>query len=311
LSSNIVDYLKLSGDRVVVVPDGVYTAGSVVASHPATGGPFGGWLVLQAETPGGVVVDMAKADLELLAGSSRVLFVGFRFANGLVSNAGTDIAYWYTDHQFDHRSWQAESPRVHRVPRIFHTASGSQRVRVYGSDFHNGTATAVYLGSGSRQVVLQGIKIWDVYERVPDPDDILHVNTISGNSLIDLTVRDTYVVGRNKFMASKGNHTGLVIDNVWSTGAPGTGFQIIAMDGDSVQGVRRNVRSWAHNGAGVDRLDIIDGQQQRDHNANPGRIYVLEQNNTTTPPPPGAIDPATAWRNANPYNSWPTFFGWS
>jgi hypothetical protein len=164
--------------------------------------------------------------------------------------------------------------------------------------------------SQSRNVLLQGIRVWDVYERVDDPDDKLHVNSVTGNSMTDLTLRDSYIVGRNKFMASKGLHNGLVIENVWSTQAPGTGFQFIAMDGDNVFGARRNVRSWNHNGAAKDRLDIIDGKQQSQYNANPDRLNVRDSSISLSAPGGGA-DPAMQWRAQNPYNSWARYFGWA
>jgi hypothetical protein len=61
-SRNIVDYIRQPGDQVIDVPDGTYRGGDVSAPHDATDGPYNGWLVLRAETKGGVVVDLADAE---------------------------------------------------------------------------------------------------------------------------------------------------------------------------------------------------------------------------------------------------------
>src|SRR3954466_5086385 len=79
---SITDYLQRGGDQVVVVPNGTYSGGSISAPHAQTDGPYKGWLVLVAQTPKGVVVDMTNGPLILEGGTSRVLFVGFKFING-------------------------------------------------------------------------------------------------------------------------------------------------------------------------------------------------------------------------------------
>src|SRR5689334_1795445 len=67
LGSNISDYIKLGGNQVVIVPNGTYHAsGTVSAPHAAsTSGPLNGWLVLKAQSVGGVVVDLSHAPLTL------------------------------------------------------------------------------------------------------------------------------------------------------------------------------------------------------------------------------------------------------
>lgn len=42
IAGNITNWIKLRGDQVVVVPNGTYTAGPVLAPHPATTGPLKG-----------------------------------------------------------------------------------------------------------------------------------------------------------------------------------------------------------------------------------------------------------------------------
>src|SRR5205823_4766631 len=58
-TTSILDYVAMPGDQVVTVPNGTYSAGTVTAVHPATSGGLRGWLVLVAQTPGGVVVDQS------------------------------------------------------------------------------------------------------------------------------------------------------------------------------------------------------------------------------------------------------------
>src|SRR2546429_195751 len=71
------------GDQAVTVPSGTYTGGTVNTAHPATAGPYKGWLVLVAQTRGGVTVDLSTTNLTLGPSTSRVLFVGFKFVNGM------------------------------------------------------------------------------------------------------------------------------------------------------------------------------------------------------------------------------------
>src|SRR4051794_39565498 len=60
---DITDYMRLPGDQAVVVPNGTYRAGDVRKAHAETNGKYAGWLVLVAESKGGVVVDMNDGGL--------------------------------------------------------------------------------------------------------------------------------------------------------------------------------------------------------------------------------------------------------
>src|SRR5436190_12248317 len=107
--SSVTDLASLPGDQVVVVPNGTYKGGGTVnAPHPATSGPYKGWLVLVAETKGGVTVDMSTSNLTLGPTTSRVLFVGFKFINGMFIIQGDDIAFWYTEHSFPPEEWNRQ-----------------------------------------------------------------------------------------------------------------------------------------------------------------------------------------------------------
>ncbi len=109
LGTDISKYLTLPGDQIVVIPNGTYSAGtdpvkkdlSVKAPHPATNGQYGGWLILVAEDPYQVVVDLYNTGLTLESPSARILFVGMSFINGtLTMNSIDNINFWYTNHEY-------------------------------------------------------------------------------------------------------------------------------------------------------------------------------------------------------------------
>lgn len=134
--SYIDDYIKLPGDQIVTVPNGVYgvsaKGGIIRAEHPQTNGKHGGWLILKAESKHGVVVDLEHSDighLILAEPSSRIAFIGFKFINGKVEVTGkgaeesvdsgwtdaerpNDIVFWHTDHQFSPNSKYAQEKLV-------------------------------------------------------------------------------------------------------------------------------------------------------------------------------------------------------
>jgi hypothetical protein len=309
LSSNITDYVQLAGDQVVVVPDGNYFGGTVQGSHPATSGPFGGWLVLVAEHQHGVVVDMSSADLVLAAGTSRVLFVGFRFTNGRLFNQGTDIAYWYCDHTYpDYRVITADAS----VPRFLFIGA-AERISIYGGDFHDGNASVLNI-SNARDVTVQGVHVWNVFEHSgTDPLDYSHANDISilAGNLANLTVKDSFFAeNRNNHQARDGDITGLVYDNVWYTGAAGSAFQFHVLNGHRIEGSRTDVWSFDHGGRNPnDRIDTVDGITVPSGSS--PRIAVSDNRVKVEDPPAGTVDPSTLWRLANPYTSWRDFFGWS
>ena len=114
LGRDLGQYVKQPGDRVVIVPNGNYRASSVNAPHPATKGPYKGWLVLKAQSPRGVVVDLSSGMFTLGESTSRVLFVGFKFVNGSIDVQGDRIAFWYTDHSFPANEWVRQAPNKSR-----------------------------------------------------------------------------------------------------------------------------------------------------------------------------------------------------
>jgi hypothetical protein len=345
LGSNLADYVRLAGDQVVVVPNGTYRGESVTAAHPATSGPLKGWLVLVAESKHGAVVDLTGSALRLESGTSRVMFVGFKFVNGSIFVNGTDITFWHTDHTFPANVWRAQAPDpnnpdagYYRAPRTVYVDFGAQRVRFAGSDLHD-TCGAVKPGGGAADIILEGVHVWAISDMGLDPNDICHADAITavGGLTTRFTVRDSWIQGRMMFQdvgrvcgsscmsttlnqiptrEGGGPHAGLLFERSWFSHSGSDGFvvsSIRASDPRGIFGVRRDLYSWGHNG-GHDRIDIVadtSGNLNSSYTPNftPARINVIDTNIIKTAPPAGATSPAEAWRATHPLTSWNTALG--
>jgi hypothetical protein len=327
ISSNIDDYITLAGDQVVTVPDGTYTAGTVLAPHMATSGPYHGYLVLRAESEHGVVVNLAKAPLTLQAGTSRIVFVGFSFVNGSIFDYGDNIDFWYTDHSFPADVWSRQAPSaadpeagLYRAPRtIYINSESSQSDGFYGVDAHD-TGTG-FMISGSRDALLEGVNEWNLSDLGLDPHDVIHPDAIGAPSgdVSGFTVRDSWIRGRimlqdgpGKGGAPGGPFSNFLFEHDWVSNSPSSGFTFTSDNPVVPRGLfgrRVGIRSWnQHNG--LDRLEIIDGNQITKPNSDPSRINVVDSGIDTTAPPAGAPTPPEQWRAAHPYDSWlATLFG--
>ncbi|MCU1429544.1 MAG: hypothetical protein JWL83_3544 [Actinomycetia bacterium] len=323
-ASSIVDYIRKPGDQVVIVPNGVYSGGNVEAPHQQTGGRDRGWLVLQAQSQGGVTVDLAGAELNLGPNTSRVLFVGFKFINGSVRAYGHDIAFWYTDHTFPADVWSAQAPNpanpergYYRAPRtVYVDKTSSHRVSFYGADVHD-TGTA-FMISGSRDLLLQGVHIKNLSDKGLDPHDVVHPDAIAGvaGNTRRLTVRDSWVQGRIVLEdgggaggSDGGPHRDVLFANSWVSNSPSVGFIFSSNRQTQPRGIfgrRVDVYSWGHH-ARADRIETIDGRRADQPNSQPNRINVVDEHVVNAPPPASMTSPPAAWRAAHPYRSWPQF----
>jgi hypothetical protein len=306
-STHLGEYLTLPGDQVVVVPDGTYTGGRISAPHPATDGPWRGWLVLVAQSRGGAIV---TGDLVLEADTSRVLFVGFRFVESRVINYGGDLAYWYTDHTFPDADWyEAGRP----LPHSFTMNHPARNITVLGSDFHDSVSSPVVL-NGVDDIELTGVEVYDVTRQpATAPAEVNHVDLIQliGGATTDLRVKHSYFQGaRINIQTDNGDVVGVTFEDVWYTVAHGSAFQFNATNGNRITARRVNVRSWGHLGTRPrDRRDTVDGVEVPT-GSRPDRVEVIDDGIDTTTPPPGVPDPSANWRQQHPYDSWPTYFGW-
>jgi hypothetical protein len=317
---SIAGFTTGPGDRVVTVPDGTYAGGVVDTDRPETGGRYNGWLVVRAQNPGEVVVDLEGAALDVTKDASRIVFVGIRFVNGTVFVQGSDVTFWYTDHSFPADVWVEQAPDpgrpqrgYYRAPRAI-DASGpdAERVSLYGVDVHD-TGTAL-IASGSSDVLLSGTTIWNLSDGGDDPADVIHPDAIGlarGGST-RFRVRDSYVRGRVTVADAPGElegggpHEELRFQDSWFTESPSAGFIFtVRKPGEprGISGERRRIRSWGH-ANGLDRVDHVDGERVEPGSV-PEAVDVRDYDVTTDPPPPGLDDPSTRWRRAHPYESWP------
>jgi hypothetical protein len=313
LGSDIRNYIKQPGDRVVVVPNGTYTAGKVTAPHAATSGKYKGWLVLKAQSKGGVVVNSGPASLELDSKTSRVLFVGFTFRNGPVTVSGPDIAFWYTDHSFPADVWHTQQHEKYHSPDTLHVySSSSVNDAFYGVDIHD-TGDAIDVTS-SVNLKLQGVKIWNLSDMGLDPSDKCHPDAIDavGGRTKNLTVLDTWIKGRVMLIDANGAGTAggpvqaAQFKDTWVSNSPSAGFTFTARKNAApwgVFGTRTNVRSWGHNN-GKDRIDIVDGRQYYTGNTKPSRVNVVDNGIIKSAPSDLSQNPADLWRLQHPYDNW-------
>jgi hypothetical protein len=274
------------------------------------------------------VIDLSKAELELQAGTTRVLFVGLRFVNGSIDAQGENIRFWYTDHSFPADVWAAQSPYrsrpelgYYRAPRTIYANDHSTRgLRIYGANIHD-TGTGL-TASNSTDLFVQGTKMWNFSDKGLDPNDVVHPDEIAaaGGNSTRLTVRDSWVLGRVMLIdAPAGNlkaggpHTNMLFADSWFSYSPSAGFTFTSRRTTTPRGVfgaRVRVRSWGHN-SGQDRVEIVDGKLYYAPRTNPDlvnnwptRVKVVDYYINRSAPPSGTTNPADAWRATHPYDSW-------
>ena len=242
----IAPYLHRSGGREVEVPNGRYRGGTITAPHDE-------WLVLRAETPGGVVVDLRETGLQLEEGTSKIVFVGFRFVDGMVRLAGVDsVNFWYCEFTSPPEAWQEqfraaggpdEAPRAERgkyirdlpnpLPTAIRLTGGSgarprrsRSVGIYGSDIHDVGDDALYVVHADG-VRLAGLRIWDVDERGIDPGrafgnsgDWFHNDGIqTTGSLSDFELTDSWVGEKIQWAADGQDVTNVRFRRLWLAGS--------------------------------------------------------------------------------------------
>src|SRR5436190_2575232 len=180
-SGSITSFISRPGDQVITVPNGTYTGGGTVnAPHPATAGRYKGWLVLVAQSKGGVTVDLSTSNLTLGPSTSRVLFVGFKFVNGMFVVQGDDITFWYTEHTFPPEEWNRQYQAAgsdmlamqNPVPKGLWVGQGANRVvrriSVLGADVHDITDDGLFFG-GTQGDTVAGTRIWNLDHKGYDP----------------------------------------------------------------------------------------------------------------------------------------------
>ena len=336
LSSRITDYMQLGGDRVVVVPDGVYRAGVVTAPHGATNGPYGGWLILVAQHPGQVVVDMLndpdpyynnEHSLRMQAGTSRVMFVGISFRNGVIRNYGNPIRFWYCDHQDADYQYLTEG---RTAPRMFQSYWGADNLEIYGDDFHNGVASPLVFGSGRSNVTIRHPHLRH-RTTVPGPgrpDAARRVDGSPPGSHQNLRVLDSYLEGYYSLWGTdSGNVSDVTWQNIWYGYGNASPFILQAVPGRRiVRATRMNGRSLARKRGSHSEARIRTSMStaftttaRTRINIATGSIWWTQTFATATRRgdrrswyrETSPANPALVWRAAHSYDSWSAYFGWS
>jgi hypothetical protein len=351
-SPSIIPYTQMAGDQTVTVPNGIYSAGNVNTAHAATAGVNKGWLVLKAASQGGVTVDQTppasglsgtlpdsaaqNGRMRFEANASRILFVGFKFTNGLMDlitkNSTNNIGFWYCTFEFTPARWISYSPAGNPVgyypaPRTignFWITDGW----FAGCTFLE-TGTALACGETTRLTV-QGCDFQGPFHD-GGYGDIVHPNCFSsylGNR--DIKILDTTLRGRCNFADNNGTSS--------TNGAPCTGIEIKRVINihsvtphqfiankpaapRGVSGVMENCYMWnPSNASQRSRVDIVSNVQDGvpPYNQTPTRVNVVDTNNvnyqTAFPGYPGSMgvtEYMAVWRAANPYASYATYFGWA
>lgn len=273
---DIRDYVLLQGGRTVVVPDGVYTGGTVIAPHDD-------WLVLVARHRGGVVVNSA---LNLLA-VQKVMFVGFTFHTYVTVRSSQNVVFWYADATNGPEHPNGTKPTFLWVGTDDRVGGANSRdVRVLGSYIHDVGDDGVQIG-GADSGEIAGTSIARVSNK--------GINTAEWhNDVIQWTggangwdVHDNDLNGHVQVGSDFGPLHGVQLRNNWIHDGPNTG---VMADGTSGRGVVQlsfaGDRIWGHG---------LGPVQQR------GDAVVTGA--WAGAPAAGSVNPAVAWRTANPYES--------
>jgi hypothetical protein len=323
LGTNLSRYLTLPGDQVVTLRDGTYTAGTVTAAHPETSGPYKGWLVLAAQSPHKVIVDMTNSPLTLDLGSSRVLFVGITFTNGTINVKGDDIAFWYTEHTFPIEDWNSQFKAAGGNSNALKTmANGTpkaiwignetngrtmNRTEILGADVHDVGDDGVYVDK-SQGAVVAGTRIWNIDKKDFDPGynpwnpglkALMHNDGVQiPGSVYNFTMQDSYVGQTITVGGDNASAAGLNWDNLWVARADGAGMVFYSNNDHPVAGDMKSVRAWS-NGFKQDpydpgwdqlRVDIVNGSQVTwPKSLNSSMLKVTSDSSDTNQDPPSGI----------------------
>lgn len=277
-------WMRQAGDQKLILPGTVaspriYTAGAVTdAAHTYNaGGSHKGNLILEAEEPGGVIVDLsypgkslaggltANGNLVISGTSSRVTFSNVYFRDGTVTVSGTNsIQFWHTDHQFDIDVWHAEPNQgyptpygnYHAAPRALTYTNNTAQLRLFGSYLHN-TGTAMYSGSFDTidRLTIMGVEIGDLGFGLTGPDfSVIHPDCIAlfGKHL-DTLISDCYfhadgpgTLGIVQFDETNSLLNVMDITNTWITNCDSVGLSLDLEPSGKISGVFTDVHVWGN-----------------------------------------------------------------
>jgi hypothetical protein len=328
---SILSYLSMAGDQTVIVENGTYTGGTLSSSstpgivHPATNGANKGFLVLVAETQGGVTVvpENTATDagsLLTLTGAERILFVGFKH-DGIVCNLfGTKyLWWWYGDFRYrgvDHPLYPGGA-NYGSSPTTFILGLGAtgrgEHNRWYGCQFHD-TEDDAFRMRQQNYPLWQGCTWTNIYHSQTNfnyhSDCIQFTGGITGAQILDYHM-DTR--GGTGFMCGVENTNPQSIDVVqrrgWMHGSFSYGAQYFIREeavNATITALRERIYTW-DTGGSLGNPGYTDSSALA-----PGSSITVTNINSNTDVPIGT-DPATAWRAVagQGYEDWAEFLNFS
>jgi hypothetical protein len=326
--TSTLQMLSLPGDQVVTIKNGVYNGGFFdvtthpALAHPATAGPYGGFLILKAETQGGVTILPANSAVDTqsvftLNGAQRIIFVGFKTDGVVVNQFGTDSIYWwYGDHRYrgiDHPLYPGGANYGYS-PTTFILGNGpggrGTDNRWYGCQFHDTEDDAIRMRQQTNPL-WQGCTWTNIYHSQTNfnyhSDCIQFTGGVTGAQILDGLMATG---GGTGFMCGIENTNPQSIDvemrRVWVHGSGSYGSQFFIRElvsNASIVATRERVHTWNTGGS--------LGNPGYTATSNLGTNTTITVNNSlSTNDAQTGTDPATAWRNASghQYPLWESFF---
>jgi hypothetical protein len=251
------------GPEPVIVKAGEYVAGPGCFPHDER-------LVVVAEHPGEVMLNLAGADLHLDYGSSRIALCGFASKDGTVVSNGDDITLWYHDARWPIEVWHqhylaalgkpedqaTDDEKRNAIARMaqptpkgiligdFQNIPAGAQVgvnRVLGSDVHDCGDDGVFVDKCAYALV-RGARIYNIEEKGLDPGvnpwapgDMFHNDAVqTPGTVSDLQVLDSYVQNVLQLGGDNGNLVG-TIARLWVAGCAGSGAVVISNHGPSTK----------------------------------------------------------------------------
>jgi hypothetical protein len=329
--ASIVPYLSMAGDQTIIVPNGTYTGGSVSSSstpgivHAATNGANKGFLVLVAETQGGVTIVPENTAVDTqsvltITGAERILFVGFKH-DGIVCNLfGTKyLWWWYGDFRYrgqDHPLYPSGANYGYS-PTTFILGLGAtgrgEHNRWYGCQFHD-TEDDAFRMRQQNFPLWQGCTWTNIYHSQTNfnyhSDCIQFTGGITGAQILDYHM-DTR--GGTGFMCGVENTNPQSIDveqrRGWMHGSFSYGAQYFIREeavNAKITVLRERIQTWDTGGSPGNPGYTASSALA------PGSSITVTNIASNTDVPVGT-DPATAWRAVagHAYGDWASFLNFA
>jgi hypothetical protein len=248
------------GPNPVTVKDGEYKAGAGVFPHDQR-------LVVVAEHPGEVMLNLHDADLTLEAGSSNIALCGLAHRDGTIMSNADDFTLWYHDGRFDvevwHQMWLDAGGDMDAIRTMTHSVckgvwigqntQGRQlrNNRLLGCDIHDCGDDGVFIDKCSGAVIA-GHRIWNIDEKGLDPGyspwgpgDLFHNDSVQVPGAVDLALVDGWQQCNTMLGGDNASST-FTIARVWAVGCGGVGLSVDSAPVNSVVANVADVTSFSN-----------------------------------------------------------------